>query len=117
VPARWGKSDLGISQTFSDNSKLIKLKSFLPNNAKVIAGPDESGCIYLYFLHKKGYGYERATQLTELKDGKLLLENYIYRGAEYLITSDALDIKNEMLINHYDSIIQYNEFYIVKLKK
>jgi hypothetical protein len=117
VPARWGKSDLGISQTFSDNSKLIKLKSFLPDNAKVIAGPDESGCIYLYFLHKKGYGYERATQLTELKDGKLLLENYIDRGAEYLITSDALDIKNEMLINHYDSIIQYNEFYIVKLKK
>jgi hypothetical protein len=117
IPARWGKSDLGISQTFSDNSKLIKLKSLLPDNAKVIAGPDESGCIYLYFLHKKGYGYERATQLTELKDGKLLLENYIYRGAEYLITSDALDIKNEMLINHYDSIIQYNEFYIVKLKK
>jgi len=117
IPARWGKSDLGISQTFSDNSKLIKLKSFLPDNAKVIAGPDESGCIYLYFLHKKGYGYERANQLTELKDGKLLLENYIDRGAEYLITSDALDIKNEMLINHYDSINQYNEFYIIKLRK
>jgi len=117
IPARWGKSDLGISQSFSDKSKLEKLKSFIPADAKIIAGPDESGCIYLYFLHKKGFGYERANQLTELKDGQLLLENYIDRGASYLITSDASDVKNEMLTNYYNSIIQYNEFYIIKLKK
>jgi hypothetical protein len=117
IPARWGKSDLGISQSFSDKSKLTKLKSFIPENAKVIAGPDESGCIYLYFLHKKGFGYERANQLTELKDDKIILEDYINRGASYLITSDIADIKNQMLLNYYDSIIQYNEFYIIKLKK
>jgi hypothetical protein len=117
IPARWGKSDLGISQSFSDKSKLTKLKSFIPENAKVIAGPDESGCIYLYFLHKKGFGYERANQLTELKDDKLLLENYIDRGATYLITSDVSDVKNEKQLNYYDSIIQYNEFYIIKLRK
>ena len=117
IPARWGKSDLGISQTFSDKSKLAKLKSFIPDNAKVIAGPDESGCIYLYFLHKKGFGYETANQLTELKDNKLLLENYIDRGATYLITSDVSDVKNEKLILYYDSIIQYDEFYIIKLRK
>ena len=117
IPARWGKSDLGISQTLSDNSQLTKLKSLIPDNAKVIAGPDESGCIYLYFLHKKGFGYERANQLTELKDGVLLLENYISRGATYLITSNASDVKNEKLIRYYDSIQLYNEFYIIKLKK
>jgi 4-amino-4-deoxy-L-arabinose transferase-like glycosyltransferase len=117
IPARWGKSDLGISQTFSDKSKLTKLKSFIPENAKVIAGPDESGCIYLYFLHKKGFGYERANQLTELKDDKLLLENYIDRGATYLITSEVSDTKNEKLIYYYESIIQYDEFYIIKLRK
>lgn len=117
IPARWGKSDLGIKQSFSDNATLEKLKSFIPDNAKVIAGPDESGCIYLYFLHKKGFGYERANQLTEFKDGQLLLENYIDRGASYLITTDSSDVKNEKLIRFYDSIIQYNEFYIIKLKK
>ena len=117
IPARWGKSDLGIKQAFSDNTKLEKLKSLIPDNAKVIAGPDESGCIYLYFLHKKGFGYERANQLIEFKDGKLLLENYIDRGASYLITTDSSDIKNEKLIRFYDSIIPFNEFYIIKLKK
>ncbi|MFN6091426.1 MAG: hypothetical protein ACK44N_03320, partial [Bacteroidota bacterium] len=86
-------------------------------NARVVTGPDESGCIYFYFLHKKGFGYERPNQLTELKDGKLLLENYIDRGAEYLITSDAGDIKNKMLERYFEGVIQYNEFYIIKLKK
>jgi 4-amino-4-deoxy-L-arabinose transferase-like glycosyltransferase len=117
IPARWGKADLGISATFSDQSKLEKLKSFIPENARVVTGPDESGCIYFYFLHKKGFGYERPNQLTELKDGKLLLENYIDRGAEYLITSDAGDIKNKMLEKYFEEVIQYNEFYIIKLKK
>lgn len=117
IPARWGKSDIGISQSFSDQSKLEKLKSFIPENAKVIAGPDESGCIYLYFLHKKGFGYERANQLTEFKDGQLLLKNYIDRGASYLITTDSSDVKNEKLLRFYNSIISYNEFYIIKLKK
>jgi hypothetical protein len=47
----------------------------------------------------------------------LLLENYIDRGATYLITSDVSDVKNEKLILYYDSIIQYDEFYIIKLRK
>ncbi len=117
IPARWGKSDLGISQSFSDQSKLEKLKSFIPYNAKVIAGPDESGCIYLYFLHKKGFGYERENQLTETKEGKLLIENYIDRGATYLVTTNASDVKNDILAQYFEKAIQFNEFYIIKLKK
>ena len=117
IPARWGKRDLGISQSFSDKSKLEKLKSFIPADAKIIAGPDESGCIYLYFLHKKGFGYERANQLTETKEGKILLENYIGKGATYLVTTNASDVNNDTLAQYFEKAIQFNEFYIIQLKK
>jgi hypothetical protein len=117
IPARWGKSDLGISQSFSDKSKLEKLKSFIPVDAKIVAGPDESGCIYLYFLHKKGFGYERVNQLSEIKEGKILLENYIGRGATYLVTTNASDVTNDSLTRYFKKVIQFNEFYIIQLKK
>jgi len=117
IPARWAKSDLGISQSFSDKSKLEKLKSFIPADAKIVAGPDESGCIYLYFLHKKGFGYERANQLSETKEGKILLENYIGRGATYLVTTNASDVTNDSLTRYFEKVIPFNEFYIIQLKK
>lgn len=117
IPARWAKSDLGISQSFSDKSKLEKLKSFIPVDAKIVAGPDESGCIYLYFLHKKGFGYERANQLSEIKEGKILLESYISRGATYLVTTNASDVTNDSLTQYFEKAIQFNEFYIIQLKK
>ncbi|MFM7017124.1 MAG: ArnT family glycosyltransferase [Bacteroidota bacterium] len=117
IPARWGKSDLGISSTFSDEKKLNELKRNIPANAKVIAGPDESGCIYLYFLHKKGFGYERAFQLSTFNNGKPLIEDYIHRGAAYLITSNESDVKNDTLVTYYHEIKKLNEFYIIQLKK
>ena len=116
IPARWGKSDLGISSTFSDEKKLNELKSLIPSNAKVIAGPDESGCIYLYFLHKKGFGYERGNQLSEIKNEKPLIEDYINRGATYLVTTNESDLKNDSLKKYFQSPIRFNDFYIIRIK-
>jgi 4-amino-4-deoxy-L-arabinose transferase-like glycosyltransferase len=75
IPARWWRDDLGIPKEFVDPVKLKALQNAVPANTLVAAGPDPSGCIFFYFLNKKGYEF-RDQQIVELKSA--------YPGAEYV---------------------------------
>jgi len=116
IPARWGKQDLGIPQAFSNNEQLVRLQNAIPPEAKIIAGPDESGCIYLYFLHKKGFGFEYSGQLSEEKEQITTLQNYIDRGATYLITNDDATLQNEKVKQLIEKeVVAENNFHVFKL--
>jgi len=119
IPARWAKTDLGIPGEFSNSDSRIKLSNAIPDTVSVIAGPDVSGCIYLYFLHKKGFGYEYEGQLsTKISDQEILLQQYIQRGARYLYTNNENTLKDILLIPFYDKeVIQEGNFHLIKLKE
>lgn len=85
LPARWMKTDLGIPAEFANQKQLQVLKAAVPADAPTITGPDKSGCIWLYFLHKKGFSFgdsgdffrKDGTGKNEFKEAKK-------RGAQWL---------------------------------
>ncbi len=116
IPARWGKHDLGIPQEFANREQLIRLQKSIPAGERVIAGPDESGCIYLYFLHAKGFGFEHSGQLSEEINHESTIQNYIDRGASYLITSDEATINDEVVKKFIEKEVAVeNNFHVFKL--
>jgi hypothetical protein len=117
-PARWMKPGAMVPIELYSVEKRTDLINAAPQNQLCITGPDESGCIYFYFLHKKGFGFDNAAQLLKTdKNNKSALENYISRGAEYLYTDDEQLINKPEVINHTEKQLQHlGKFYVIKLK-
>lgn len=87
LPARWMKEDLGIPSAFADQRQLEQLIKAVPDHQPIITLPDESGCIWLYFLHKKGFSYADEGLFTTFNNkGELLFDEYKRRGAKWLYT-------------------------------
>ncbi len=85
LPARWMKDDLGIPAAFADNNYRQQLINAVPDQESVITIPDESGCIWLYFLHKKGFSYTDETLFTTKNDqGEIIFDEYKRRGAQWV---------------------------------
>lgn len=118
IPARWAKTDLGIPAEFSNSESRIKLSNAIPNSVSVIAGPDVSGCIYLYFLHKKGFGYEYEGQLSQkIANDEIVLKQYIRRGARYLYTDNEITMNDSLLLPYFDKeILKEGNFHLIQLK-
>jgi 4-amino-4-deoxy-L-arabinose transferase-like glycosyltransferase len=103
IPARWIKSDLGIPTELADAASLQRLQNAVPKNKLVAVGPDPSGCIFFYFLDKKGYSFSHASKLQNEKfPGAEYL--YLYKSAlpegykEILIEGDwSVGVRSEML--------------------
>jgi hypothetical protein len=89
LPARWLKSDLGIPAEFADPVQLKTLQGNIPDPQHVIAGPDRSGCIWLYFLHAKGFTFDETRQLFESDADGPDLERYTRQGARWLVTREG----------------------------
>ena len=86
LPARWVKSDLGIPSEFADPVSLDLLKSSIRDPRWVITGPDQSGCIWLYFLHSKGFTFDDPRNLFEQDSNGPDLIRYQRDGARWLVT-------------------------------
>lgn len=85
LPARWMKDDLGIPAALADNTMRQQLINAVPDHESVITIPDESGCIWLYFLHKKGFSYPDETLFTTMNDqGEIIFDEYKRRGARWV---------------------------------
>lgn len=91
VPARWLKEDRGIPAAFTQPDGLKALIAAVPATDKVITVPDKSGCIWLYFLRKKGFSYEDASLFTsDTANGSSVLTEYKQRGARWVYMQDGL---------------------------
>ena len=97
LPARWMKDDLGIPAQFADSRQLKTLIEAVPSQVGVITGPDKSGCIWLYFLHKKGFSFEESKAFFEKqKTGKVPFEEVKKRGGRWMYIRKG-EISNSIL--------------------
>ena len=86
---RWINGSPDVPAELFNPAPRAALAAAIPPDALCLAGPDPSGCIYFYFLHKKGFGFVWADQLyTPVPGGDRYLDDCIARGAQYLYTSD-----------------------------
>lgn len=91
VPARWLKEDRGIPAAFTQPNLLSALIAAVPAADKVVTVPDKSGCIWLYFLRKKGFSYEDASLFnSDPANGRSVLTEYKHRGARWIYMPEGL---------------------------
>lgn len=81
IPARFLSTESGPHGIFYQEEARQRLDDAVPDSALCVAGPDNSRCIYFYFMHKKGFGFGE-----EGLAGKTLKE-WTGRGAAYLYTT------------------------------
>jgi len=72
---RWDLSHPGFNKDLYTYKE--ELRQAVPDTALVVAGSDESGYIFLYYIHKKGWTFNNALSHDEL-------EKMIANGAQYL---------------------------------
>ena len=88
-----------------------KLQKCTDNKSLCIIGPDDSRCIFFYFLHKKGFGFGEEGLSKEQ------MENYISRGAKFLYTSkNDIFLKGELNPYIDNKICMEGVFYVYSLK-
>ena len=92
---------------FSQRTALIKATSKTKN---IFVGSDDSKCIMLYFLEKKGWTFNGL--LNEQK-----LKTYLDRGAEFLYVQEK-DIENrEKLLKYFSTPKKIGNFLAIELKR
>jgi hypothetical protein len=98
--SRWIKGDPDIAPELFNPVPRAALEAATPAGALCVVGPDDSGCKDFYFLHKKGFGFDRPEQLAApAPDGsnRTYLADCVAKGAKYLYTNDSLSLANPLL--------------------
>ncbi len=81
IPARFLSEEKGAGSILQNMESLSRLKKAVPDSSLCVVGPDNSRCIFFYFLHKKGFGFgDQIITGNELKE-------YRKKGARYLYSS------------------------------
>lgn len=93
IPSRWTNEDTAVPAEFQNAEQLEELRNAVPDDALILAGPDASGCIYFYFLHKKGFGLEHEDIILAPNFYGNYIGDCIGKGAKYLYTNNS-NIKN-----------------------
>ncbi len=106
---RWDTQSPGFNADLLTYKK--ELQTAIPNNALVIVGNDESHFIFLYYVNKKGWGFDNDNFSSEQ------LSNCIGMGAKYMYTDSELLLKNKEIISHLDKLLlQKGSVKLYKLK-
>lgn len=118
IPARWSENKISVPLELYNSESRKKLADAVPNNKLCLVGSDKSGCIYFYFLHKKGFGFDTPEDLLKKnEDNVAMIENCINKGTQYLYTNEEVVYKNRELQKYFAKIIlQEGSFKVIELK-
>jgi Dolichyl-phosphate-mannose-protein mannosyltransferase len=118
IPPRFWNANKAVALELYNGDSRQKLEVAVPNGDLCLVGPDPSGCIDFYFLHKKGFGFNRLEDLTASVDGVSGIQDDIRRGARFLYTDDT-QVADSPLIKPYlkSKITQVGNFRVFELRK
>lgn len=113
IPANWVGVDSNALQ-----SEKEWLNKRLESTDRVICGTDPSSCYLFYMLGVKGYPYRKLGELEEIKDGKVIMDDYVEQGAQFLITNQAKDLENEYLKKYFKQVEPFGtNFWLITLQR
>ncbi len=117
IPSRWMNRNNEVQDELYNETSRNRLKYFIPENAKCIAVPDQSGCIWFYFLNKKGYSFGNKEELKVMYNNRPKLESIVNSGIQYLYSNDESISQDEVLEKYIaKSIGKEGNFSVYKLQ-
>ncbi|WP_167852096.1 ArnT family glycosyltransferase [Hymenobacter elongatus] len=118
APPRWMGGAREVPPELFDAATRAALDNAVPDSALCVVGPDESGCKFFYFLHKKGFGYDESAQLFQPgAGGQPYLATCIQRGARYLYTNDTTLVADPRLRPYVGQVVKrVGDFQVLALR-
>ncbi|GGF01003.1 hypothetical protein GCM10011383_09750 [Hymenobacter cavernae] len=115
---RWMHLNPDVAPELFNPVSRAQLEAATPAGALCVVGPDNSSCIDLYFLHKKGFGFEWTAQLLDnTPNGQPYIADCIARGARYLYTNDTTAVKDARLQPYLEQrLTKVGDFSVWKLR-
>jgi len=106
---RWNPEDPGFNRDLLVHKEA--LRDAVPDNELVVAGNDVSRFIFFYYIHKKGWGFEK----NQLHGDSL--RSMVQRGARYLY-SDSRDIESDTAVRkHIETLVdEFGSIRVFKLR-
>lgn len=116
VPANWSERNYRIPQEFISAENRDSFKQWAPPNGTAIVGPDQTGCVFLYYLRIKGFNLHQL-QEWEGAEGRAQWQDKRERGLQYLVTHQPKNIPNYVRATlEPKPIHRKGEFYWFKIK-
>lgn len=116
LPSRFANGNKMIPAEFYNSEQRNALRNALPDTVPVFAGPDESLCIYFYFLGKHGWVFRNGQELSKKFGGVPYLDKGRSNGCLYLYTSDEKVLTDSFVRSRIDTtVLITGRFHLVKL--
>lgn len=100
ISDNWGNGRR-IPVDFLSKENLENFRSLSAKRDRWIVGPDASGCVFFYYLHAKGFHWNRTQTVADFKRS-------IQRGAKGMITNEPAEfeaiIKGQIKYSKMDSV-------------
>lgn len=110
MQVRWDENEPGFNKDLLVYKK--ELRAAVPKDALVVAGNDDSHFIFLYYIDKKGWAYEK----DKLTAGELRW--MVDQGAEYLYTDSRVIDGNPNIARLVDALVlEKGSVRVYKLRK
>ena len=118
IPSRWANENKLVPKELINPEQREQLISAVPEGDLCIVGPDDSNCIYFYFLEKKGGGFgERKPLQEQLNPEQTRIEKYISFGAKWVYSDDPSFLESPEVQPHLDELItEVGNFKVYRLK-
>ncbi|RSK35285.1 ArnT family glycosyltransferase [Hymenobacter metallilatus] len=116
---RWLHHSPDVAPELFNPATRAELEAATPANTLSLVGPDNSGCIDFYYLHKKGFGFSRTDDLlTTMPSGQPYILHCITKGAHYLYTNDSTVLAHPALQPYFGKQLrQVGAFRVVELRR
>lgn len=113
IPSRWIGEDKEVPAEFMNDDLRKSLMNFTKPEERIVIVGDNSNCIWLYFLERKGFSVHDKKDLNA--DGKNSLSNLIFSNVTGIYSREKLENDVDLSSFKYE-IAQVGDFYFYKLK-
>ncbi len=119
LPTRWLSPKKGVPEVLYQKETREEIEQIIPPEALTIVGPDISHCILFYFTHTRGFAFDDPAALTGPDaSGEKQIENYIRRGASYLVLKEEGEESATHLLPYVETVLfRKGDVLVAKLKK
>ncbi len=87
----WTEKGFRVPNTLMDVKNATMIENYTSENPLWIVGPDQSGCVYFYYLHAKGFPW------YNLQEKDSVFDEYLNQGAQGFITDQPEKVKEMSL--------------------
>ncbi|MFY0643220.1 MAG: glycosyltransferase family 39 protein [Bacteroidia bacterium] len=111
INSRYLDSNSNLPEEFLSQDQLTEMQQFVQGGKLAVVGPDQSGCIYFYYLGVKGWN---AASINQLKDKEEIASAIMNGKADVLIINKMNKVDKSYYSKLYGQELEVGNFSLFK---